>query len=83
MEIPPELSAQYGHVQAAMNKALEETGKRGVPPEQVAQRIEAALTARRMRGRYLIGRDAHAMVALRRLLPDRAFDAVMRRALGV
>jgi NAD(P)-dependent dehydrogenase (short-subunit alcohol dehydrogenase family) len=83
LEIPPELRAQYGHVPAAMRKAIEDTGRRGVPPEEVARRIESALSARRMRARYLVGRDAYVMLALRRLLPDRAFDAVIRRALGV
>jgi hypothetical protein len=36
-----------------------------------------------MRARYLVGRDAKAMFTLRRLLPDRAWDRVARRALGV
>jgi NAD(P)-dependent dehydrogenase (short-subunit alcohol dehydrogenase family) len=81
--VPPELAAQYGHVPAALAKTLEETARRGVPPEQVAETIERALRASRMRPRYLVGRDAVAMLALRRVLPDRAFDAVIRRALGV
>ena len=53
---------QYGHVPAAMDKVLEDTERRGVPPEQVAETIERALTARRMRARYLVGRDARAML---------------------
>jgi hypothetical protein len=49
----------------------------------VAATIERALTARRMRARYVVGRDAKAMIVLRRLLPDLVFDRVIRRALGV
>ena len=81
--IPPELQAQYGHVPAAMGKAIEDTSRRGVPPDQVAQAIEQALTARRMKARYVVGRDARAMVLLHGLLPDLLFDRVVRRAMGV
>ena len=81
--IPPELSNEYGQVPAAMGKVLADTAKRGVPPEQVAETIERALTARRMRARYVVGRDARIMLAARRLLPDLVFDRMMRRALGV
>ena len=83
LSVPVELIEQYGHVPAAMNKVLEDTERRGIPPEQVAETIERALTARRMKARYLIGRDAKAMLLVKRLLPDHVFDRVARRALGV
>ena len=83
LTIPPELQAAYGAVPAALDKALADTAKRGVPPEQVAETIEKALNARRMRARYLVGRDAQAMLALKRLLPDHLFDRFVHRALGV
>ncbi len=81
--VPPELQQQYGHVPAAMNKVLADTAKRGVPPEQVAETIDRALTARRMKARYVVGRDARAMLVAKALLPAHVFDAVARRALGV
>ena len=81
--IPPELQDVYGRIPAAMDKALQDTARRGVPPEQVAATIERALTAPRMRARYVVGRDAKAMLLVRRLLPDLVFDRVARRALGV
>jgi NAD(P)-dependent dehydrogenase (short-subunit alcohol dehydrogenase family) len=83
LSVPENLQREYGHVPAAMNKALKDTADRGVPPEQVARTIERALTARRMRARYVVGRDARAMVFIRRLLPDLVFDRLARRALGV
>jgi NAD(P)-dependent dehydrogenase (short-subunit alcohol dehydrogenase family) len=83
LTIPATLQAEYGHVPAAMKKTIESTASRGVPPEQVAETIEAALTAKRMKARYVIGRDARAMIAMRRLLPDHVFDRVAKRALGV
>jgi NAD(P)-dependent dehydrogenase (short-subunit alcohol dehydrogenase family) len=81
--VPPELQKQYGHVPQAMDKVLQDTAKRGVPADQVAETIERALTAKRMRSRYVVGRDARAMIVLSRLLPDHLFDRFARRALGV
>ncbi len=83
VEVPAELQEFYGHVPKAMEKTLSDTAKRGVPPERVAQTIEGALKAKRMRARYLIGLDAHAMVWASRLIPDLLFDRILRRAVGV
>ena len=83
VSIPDGLQREYGHVPEAIGRALHETEARGVPPELVARTILSALTAGRPRTRYLVGRDARAMLAIRRLLPDRAFDALIRRALHV
>jgi NAD(P)-dependent dehydrogenase (short-subunit alcohol dehydrogenase family) len=83
VSIPPELAEQYGHVPAAIGKVLEDTARRGVSPELVAETIERALTARRMKARYVVGRDARVMLLVKRLLPDHVFDRVARRALGV
>jgi NAD(P)-dependent dehydrogenase (short-subunit alcohol dehydrogenase family) len=81
--VPESLRAEYGHVPAAIDKTLRSTAERGVPPERVAETIERALTASRMRSRYVVGRDARAMITLSRLLPDHVFDRIARRALGV
>lgn len=81
--VPPELERYYGNVPAAIDKVLQDTARRGVPPELVAETIERALTAPRMRARYVVGRDARAMLIARRLLPDLVFDRVARRVLGV
>ena len=82
LDVPPELEQQYGAGAAAMDKVLEDTARRGVPPEQVAETIERALTARRMSARYVVGRDARAML-LKALLPDHVFDRMIARVLGV
>jgi NAD(P)-dependent dehydrogenase (short-subunit alcohol dehydrogenase family) len=81
--IPAELQPYYGKVPEAMGKVLESTARRGVPAERVAQTIERALSARRMKARYLVGGDARAMLLAKRLLPDLLFDRLARRALGV
>jgi NAD(P)-dependent dehydrogenase (short-subunit alcohol dehydrogenase family) len=53
-------------------------------PSQVAEAVHRALTARRPKLRYLVGRPARAVVFLRRFLPDSLFErlyfgALMRR----
>ena len=83
LSIPPELQEQYGNVPAAMDKVMQDTGRRGVAPEMVAETIERALSASHMRARYVVGRDARAMLMAKRLLPDLLFDRVARRALGL
>jgi NAD(P)-dependent dehydrogenase (short-subunit alcohol dehydrogenase family) len=83
VSVPPQLQKEYGNVPAAMDKALKDTAKRGVPAEQVAQTIERALSSRRMKSRYVVGRDARAMILARGLLPDHVFDRVAKRVLGV
>jgi NAD(P)-dependent dehydrogenase (short-subunit alcohol dehydrogenase family) len=80
--IPAEFQQQYGHVPAAVGKTIEQTERRAVSPDVVAATIERALGARRMRARYLVGRDARVQLLLKRMLPDLAFDGVIRRVIG-
>jgi NAD(P)-dependent dehydrogenase (short-subunit alcohol dehydrogenase family) len=52
-------------------------GRLGGGPDDVAKTIERALTARRPRTRYKVTPSARILMAQRRLLPDRAWDAVV------
>ena len=47
----------------------------------MAEVIGRALTASRPRTRYLVGRDAKIRGTAARVLPDRAFDALIARTL--
>ncbi|MBB6627118.1 SDR family NAD(P)-dependent oxidoreductase [Nocardioides sp. KIGAM211] len=49
-------------------------------PGAVARTIVRAATAGTPRSRYATGRGARMVMATRRLLPDRAFDAILTRA---
>ena len=49
----------------------------GGGPEKVAKTIERALSARRPRTRYKVTASARLALAQRRLLPDRAWDAML------
>lgn len=56
--------------------------KRMSPPEVVAGVIAKAATAKRPKTRYVAGYGARPLLTLRRLLPDRAFDALITRVTG-
>ncbi len=51
--------------------------KLGGGPETVAATIERAIASARPRTRYAVTPSAHIFIALRRILPDRAWDAVV------
>lgn len=81
-QMPPEGEALYGDLIRAMRREVDRIANdTGMEPEQVADRIVHALTARRVRTRYLIGGDARLRWAAAKRLPDRAFDALVARAL--
>ncbi|OYN94681.1 short-subunit dehydrogenase [Propionibacteriaceae bacterium ES.041] len=55
----------------------------GSEAEVVAAAVVKAATARRPRTRYAVGRGAKPMITLARFLPDRVFDALIKRVTGV
>ena len=74
----------YGGFDEAVARATTENYERGPfsrlagEPEVVAEAIERALSARSPRSRYVVTPSAHLFLGLRRLLPDRAWDAFLR-----
>lgn len=73
----------YGENVAALQATAQEEAARGIPPQRVAEVVAAALTARRPRTRYLVGRDAKINARVRRLVPDRVFDRLISRQIGL
>jgi NAD(P)-dependent dehydrogenase (short-subunit alcohol dehydrogenase family) len=55
---------------------------RASDPDVVAKAIERAATARKPRTRYRVGSMATPIIAMRRHLRERAFDALVKRAMG-
>ena len=49
----------------------------------IANAVGNAVTARRPKTRYAVGFGAKPMIAMRKVLPDRGFDALITRASGV
>jgi hypothetical protein len=86
MEEPDEKGSDgpYSGFEAAVARTTAETYERGPllrlggGPEAVAESIEEAISARNPRSRYAVTPSAHLFLWLRRLLPDRAWDAVLR-----
>jgi len=69
----------YGKTIERFRAAVRRTAERGIAPDKVADAVTHALTARRPRTRYVVGADARGQALLKRLLPDRALDTVVRR----
>ncbi|NWL33503.1 oxidoreductase [Paenarthrobacter nitroguajacolicus] len=69
--------SEQAHIVAAALASTSGTGHvLSTPARVVAKTIVRAATAKRPRTRYPVGRGAWSVLALRRVLPDRAFDAV-------
>jgi NAD(P)-dependent dehydrogenase (short-subunit alcohol dehydrogenase family) len=56
-----------------------ETTRLASAPDVIANAIARAVRARRPKTRYAVGGGAHAILFLRRLLPDRMFDRLLWR----
>lgn len=78
-------SGPYSAQAAAVAKSLrsEANANRNSPPSVVADAIGEAVTAKRPKTRYAIGYGAKPLIAARRILPDRLFDALITRATGL
>jgi len=78
--VEPEVQHRYVRLVDAVRALADQGSRDGLPAEDVALVVGRALTAQRPRTRYLVGRDAVTQAWLSRLLPDRAMDALVRRA---
>jgi NAD(P)-dependent dehydrogenase (short-subunit alcohol dehydrogenase family) len=82
-EMPPEAEQLYGRmIQSVRAETAKIDEERGIEPREVAAVIGTALTARRPRARYLVGRDAKLRAQMAKILPDRVMDRLIGRALG-
>ena len=76
-----EAARRYATLIPAVTRVAERLAREGLPPEAVAEVVGHAVTARRPRARYVVGREAKVQAVAARLLPDRLFDAIVARAL--
>lgn len=53
---------------------------RGLPPQVVVDAVEHALTAKRPKTRYIMGKNTRTVILLSRILPDRLVDWIVRRS---
>ena len=76
--IPPEQFAPYKKLMDAVAKSVSGAERNGASPVLCAKAIYAALTSRRPRTRYAVGRDAKLLMFFRRfLLSDKMWDKLV------
>jgi NAD(P)-dependent dehydrogenase (short-subunit alcohol dehydrogenase family) len=80
--LSPEHRELYAAHRAVQRKMCAKLQQQTAPAEKVAKAIEDELTRRRPHSRRLVGRDAHAMIAMKTVLPTRAFDFLFTRGLA-
>ena len=80
--LSPESRERYAGRLRAIRYILERARLHAAPPSTVAEAVQHALESGEPRTRYVIGKDARVRLWLTRLLPDRAMDALLLRALA-
>jgi NAD(P)-dependent dehydrogenase (short-subunit alcohol dehydrogenase family) len=81
-DMSPEGRRLYGNLIAAIRKQTTKIAtETGIEPRVVAEAIGHALTAKRPRARYLVGRDAKVRAPAAAVLPDRLMDRIVARTL--
>jgi NAD(P)-dependent dehydrogenase (short-subunit alcohol dehydrogenase family) len=82
-DAPPEAEELYGDlIRALRAETVKIEEERGLPPEEVAKVVGEAMTARKPKTRYLVGRDAKLRAAMAKRLPDRVMDSLIARTLS-
>ena len=81
--LPAAAAAQYGPMLKNFAGRAYAREMKGSPPQVVAQAVHHALTARRPRTRYRVGKHARLLGALPQIFPDRFLDALLLRIAGV
>jgi NAD(P)-dependent dehydrogenase (short-subunit alcohol dehydrogenase family) len=80
-EIPAEGRHLYQAVATSIREAMSQAAARAIPPDAVVKAVLHALTAKRPKTRYLVGRDAKLRAMMLRWLPDRLQDWVLKKVL--
>jgi NAD(P)-dependent dehydrogenase (short-subunit alcohol dehydrogenase family) len=75
--------ALYGQAFQAFRSFSEQNATNAISCDAVSQAIVHALTARKPRTRYLVGRDARVYGRLAQICPDRLLDWVTRKVMGL
>ncbi|MEV6304220.1 SDR family oxidoreductase [Actinoplanes sp. NPDC051861] len=73
----PEHQDRYGDLMRAIPSHVAAFTRAGISAERAARGITRAVTDRRPRTRYTLGRDAAVLTRLSRVLPDRALDRML------
>jgi NAD(P)-dependent dehydrogenase (short-subunit alcohol dehydrogenase family) len=80
--LPPQARQYYGARMTKLLAQLEQMERQAAPPAVVVKAVEHALEAAKPKTRYLVTREARALVFLRWLLPDRALDFLLAKMIA-
>jgi NAD(P)-dependent dehydrogenase (short-subunit alcohol dehydrogenase family) len=80
--MPHEAHERHGELVKTLTGIAQRAPHEGTPPEQVVDAILHALSARRPRTRYVVGRQARIQAVLARAVPTPIFDRLIRRLLN-
>jgi len=80
---PQEAFSLYGSAFSAIRKEAKNGANTGISPSVIARLVAHALTAKRPKTRYLAGKGVRLKVFLKKILPDRVFDRLIIRHLGL
>jgi len=81
--LPPEGVQRYAQMLRTFTRRAYARERMGSPPDVVAKAVQHALTAKRPRIRYVVGKDARGLALLPRILPDRLLDAMRTKVFGL
>lgn len=81
--LSPEHRALYAKHLAGFRKTIPRAQRSAAPADGVAVAIEQALTDRRPRARYVVGRGPRLQLLMARLLPTAVMDVALRAGTGV
>ncbi|MBK8905950.1 MAG: SDR family oxidoreductase [Anaerolineaceae bacterium] len=73
----------YKSILEGMKRVFVNRGQTGIPVEKVSQAIYTALTAAKPKTRYVLARKLLTGWLLPRYLPDRRFDKIVAKRLGI
>jgi NAD(P)-dependent dehydrogenase (short-subunit alcohol dehydrogenase family) len=82
-DLPASGAAQYGEMLKKFAGRAYAREMRGSSPDVVARAVQHALTARRPRTRYRVGKHSSLLVTLPKILPDSLLDAILLRVVGL
>ena len=82
-DLPPSGANLYGPMLREFTKRAHKREMNGSAPDVVARAVYHALTAKRPRPRYVVGKDAKLLAALPRVVPDVFLDPIRLRLFGL
>lgn len=80
-DMPVEAKHLYEAAAARIRETMSVAAARAIPPDAVVKAVLHALTAKRPKTRYLVGRDAKLRALMLKWLPDRFQDWILKKVL--